>query len=93
VSSNLTHQTSPRFIGGVSERPFGPLEHLRLARFLQGHLLAGDLQVLADQVGPNKGLNELADAPLADDIVQPGLDPLFDRDRQVLLHRHLPQHM
>src|SRR3954465_4576912 len=71
AGSKLTHQTSPRFIGYVSHRGLGPLECLCFARFLLGHLLVSDLQVLADDVGPHQGFNEPADSPPADNGVQP----------------------
>jgi len=43
-------------------------------------------QVLADDVGPHKGLDELAYPPPADDSVQPIVNPLINGDGQFLLH-------
>ena len=53
--SKLSHQTSPRFIGYVSHGGFGPLQRLRLARLLPGHLLVSEFQVLADDCGAAQG--------------------------------------
>ncbi len=37
------------FTGRVSHRGLGPFQRLRFARFILGHPLAGDLQILADE--------------------------------------------
>ena len=55
AGSKLTHQTLPRFIGHVSHGGLGPGERLRLARFLLGHLLVSEFQVLADDCGAAQG--------------------------------------
>jgi hypothetical protein len=41
--SKLTHQTSPRFIGRVSNGGLSPLQRLCFACFILGHLLVSDL--------------------------------------------------
>src|SRR5690242_18651194 len=86
AGSKLTHQTSPRFIGHVSYGGLGPFQRFRLARLVLGHLPVRNLQVLADDVGPDEGLNELADAPPADDGVQSLVDALVNGDGELLLH-------
>src|SRR5262249_7292270 len=86
AGSKLTHQTSPRFIGDIPHRGLGPLQRLRLASLVAGHLLVSDLQVLADDVRPDEGLDEPANAPPADDGVQPVVDALVKGDGQFLLH-------
>ena len=37
---------SPRFIGHVFHRDFGPLQRFSFARFLLGHLLVSDFQIV-----------------------------------------------
>ena len=89
----LTHQTSPRFIGYVSQRRFGPLQCFCLARFLLGHLLVSKLQVFAKNVGPHERLDELADTPPAHHAVQPSVHALVHRDGQFLLYGGLRLHV
>src|SRR5262245_1329585 len=86
ASSKLTHQTSPRFIDSVPHGGFCPIQSLGRARLILCHLLVSDIQVLADDVGPNEGLDEFADAPPPDDGVQPVVDALVHGDGQLLVH-------
>src|SRR4051812_25521761 len=71
AGSKLTHQTSPRFIGHIPDGGLGPVQGLALAGLVLGHLPVGDVEVLADHVRPDQGLDELADAPPPDDGVEP----------------------
>src|SRR5438552_946797 len=86
AGSKLTHQTSPRFIGHVSCGGLGPFQRFRLARFVLGHLLVRNLEVLTDDIRPDEGLDKLANASPADDGVQPVVDALVNGDGELLLH-------
>jgi hypothetical protein len=45
----------PRKLAGyVSHGGFDPLEGLYFARFIPGHLLVRDIQILADDMGPDE---------------------------------------
>src|SRR5262249_49338694 len=90
AGSKFTHQTSPRFIGDVSDVGFGPLQRFGLARFFAGHLLIGNLQVFADDVRTNQRFDKLTDPPPPDDGVEPFVDALIDGDGKFLLHGGLP---
>src|SRR5262249_32573526 len=83
---NLIHQTSARFIGDVSAGGLYPLQRFGLACFVFGHLLVGAVHVVAEHVGPNEPLDELADPSAANDIVQAVINSLVESDSQFLLH-------
>src|SRR5438132_455192 len=80
AGSKLTHQTSARFIGQISDGCFGPLQRLCFACFLPGHRFVSDLQIFTNDVGADEGLDELADAPPTDDGAQPVVDALVNSD-------------
>src|SRR5215207_8257217 len=84
--SKSTHQTSPRFIGDVSDERLDPLKGFRLRLFVGSHLGVPLLQVFRHYVRTHQFLNELADPPRSDDAVQSIIDPLVHADRQLLLH-------
>jgi hypothetical protein len=63
------------------------------ARLVLGHLLVGDLKILAQDVGPDEGLDEPADAPPPDDGVQAVADALVHGDGQPLPHCALRDHV
>src|SRR5207253_7075230 len=69
AGSKLTHQTLPRFIGHVPHGGLGPFQRLGLACLLLGHLLVRAFEVRANDIGAHQRLDELADAPPADDGV------------------------
>jgi len=85
----LTHQTSPRFIGDISEGGFGPFQRFRLTRFCAGHLLVGCLQVFAKYMGTYERLDEPADATPPNDTVQARVDAFVKRNGQLLLQDFL----
>src|SRR5437899_604919 len=86
AGSKLTHHTSARFIGDISQSGLGPLQGFCLARLLSCPLLISDFQVFADHVRANKRLNELANPPPSDDGVQSLVDASVEGDGQLLLH-------
>src|SRR5689334_21469936 len=89
ADSELIDKTSPRFIGHVSYGRLGLFECFGFARFLLGHLPVRNLQILAKDIGPNKGLDELANASPADDAVQPVVDAFVNSDGELLRHGRL----
>src|SRR5262249_389074 len=89
AGSKLTHHTSPRFIGHVSYGGLCPFQRFRLARFVLGHLPVRNLEVFPDDVGPDEGLDKLANAPPADDGVQPVVHAFVNGDGELLLHGNL----
>src|SRR5262249_52292218 len=93
AGSKLTRQTSPRFIGDVSQGGLGPFHRLCRARFVLSHLLVRDLQILGDDMGPNEGLDKLANPSRTDHAVQALVDTLVDGNGQFLLHSSLQQHV
>src|SRR5262249_12343455 len=93
AGAKMTHQTSRRFTGHVSYSGLGPVQRLGFARFLLGHLLVRDLQVLADDVGSDEGFDKLANASATDDAVQSVVDALVNGNGQLLLHGSLRQHV
>jgi hypothetical protein len=89
VRSNLTHHTSPRFIGDISHCAFCPFHRVRLARFVLCHLFVGGIKMLADHMRAHHGLDKLADAPRSNDRVQTIVNTLVDGNGQFLLHEDL----
>jgi hypothetical protein len=77
----------------VSSSGLGPRERLRFARFLSGHVLVRDLEIPAEDIGPDEGLDELANAPPSDDGMQSVVDALVHGDGLFLLHSSLPQYV
>src|SRR5438105_216782 len=91
AGAKLTHQTSARFIGYVSNGRLGPVQRLGFARFLPRHLPVRDLQILANDVGPDEGLDELANSSPTDDRVQTVVDAFVHSDRQLFVHCQPPE--
>src|ERR1700681_4758016 len=63
AGSKLTHHTSARFIGDISDRCLGPGQRLGFACFVAGHRLVSRLQLVTDYVGTHERFDKLADPP------------------------------
>ncbi len=68
--SKSTHQTSPRFIGHVSDKTFYPFEGLRFAFLVRSHFSICGVQVIRNDVWPHERLNELTNITPPDSFVE-----------------------
>src|SRR5438552_3786399 len=82
----LIHQTSPRFIADIPHRVFRPLQSFGFALLVSSHLPVSLFELLGDDVGAYRLLDEAADATPTYDCMQSFVNFLVDGNRQLLLH-------
>ncbi len=76
----LPHHTSPRFITYVSDNSLRPFQGFRFVGFILCHLTTGLLLVCADNVWSHQRLDESADVPPSNDLVQTFVHLFVERD-------------
>jgi hypothetical protein len=87
----LTHQTAPRSIADITDGGFGPGTRLHLTRFGLGHVLIGGFELRREDVGTHQLFAKAANAPTANDSMEPIVDSCVKGDSALFLPKTLLQ--